>query len=490
MAMQPVSWSQIRRYDLRECLIGLDVGTSALKGVLLSISGRVVAQVISSFEYNRNPNGIVEFDADLQYMQVACALRRLFASLPTGSLLAGISMSFASGNTLLVDSASNPIMPAISWMDTRATDEITGVFGAQDAFEVHNRVGWPLTGQFPLAHLAWLRRHRPDLLERANKVCMTSDYILHRLTDRWGIDPSTATTSYLQNQHLSRWHLPYLSDLGISEDKLPPILPSTSRLGGINVKASIETGLPFGTPIVLGAFDHPSAARGAGVLESGRMLLSCGTSWVGFYPTEDRQTAIQQSMLIDPFLRPRGPWGAMFSVSSVGVAVDRIIQRYISTSPDRYPTFDRLAESAPPGAGGLIIDPFAEMSLIDLSMHSQEEIARAIMEGTCYLIKSKMEALREAGITATSINMAGGPSDTHPWPQILCDVLGMELTIINGSCAGAVGAAVLAGIGVELFNDEKDAFQKMMFEKSVLSPDMETSYFYQKRFEHLKRHER
>jgi xylulokinase len=222
---------------------------------------------------------------------------------------------------------------------------------------------------------------------------------------------------------------------------------------------------------MLGSFDHPCAARGSGVLVEGQMLISCGTSWVGFYPVNNRQKAIREKMLVDTFLQPEGTWGAIFSLPAIATAVDKYICRYISDTRNRYYEFDRLSASANPGAGGLFINPLQEDETSKLCLSTRANIARAIMEGTAYLLKYQMEQLEKSDIQASSVVMAGGPSETFPWPQILCDILGMELSVYNGSCAGAVGAAILAGIGTGLYTDVNSAFSKTSIAKVTWIPD-------------------
>lgn len=457
--------------QVNEYLIGLDLGTSAIKGVLMSSAGTVVHREKAETRYITGKDGIKEFDAEEFYGLVTGVIRRLASQLREGTSVVGVSMASASGNTLLVDDAGKPIINVISWLDTRVTDEIDKVFGELQGNEVYELVGWPLGNSFPLAHLSWLKYHEPFLLEKAAKVCMSTDYVNYRLTGEWGIDRSTATTFYLQDQKAACWHLPFLQKLGIPEWKLPTLHESGKILGFIQPDSASDTGLLPGTPVVLGSFDHPCAARGSGVLEEGQMLISCGTSWVGFYPTKDRQKALGQRMLADPFLQPEGPWGTMFSLPAIATCVDKYVCRYISDAQDRYREFDRLSAAAKPGAGGLFINPMLENETDELSRYPKADIARAIMEGTAYLLKNRMDQLKTAGIQASSVVMVGGPSETFPWPQIVCDILGLELTIINGSCAGAAGAAILAGIGAGLYTNVKNALSRTAFEKVTRIPD-------------------
>jgi len=465
-------------------LIGLDIGTSAVKGVLLSAEGAIAARAHRQTQLLYAGDGRVQFDADDLYDRVVGVIRELAAALPERAGIVGLGIASASGNTLLVDEAGEPMLPAFSWLDARAQGEIETVFGTLDAGEVHERVGWPLLDSgFPLAHLAWLRCHEPELLDRAARVCMSTDYILYRLTGVWGIDSSTATTFYLQDQQAAAWHAPYLRKLGIDEGQLPRIARPGTILGQLTARAAEETGLSASTSVVLGAFDHPSAARGAGVLDEGQLLLSCGTSWVGFYPLQDRRRAVGNWLLTDPFLQPAGAWGGMFSLPAIATSVDRCITSYIEAGPHRYETFSRLAAAAKPGAGGLLLHP--EHAAIDGGLEGQApaDIARALMEGTACLLRMKLDAMKAAGIVAHSVTMVGGPSETFPWPQIVADVLGIELTTVNGSCAGAVGSAILAAIGVGLYGDEREALRAMAFPALTRTPDPALRQLYDEQYD-------
>jgi len=455
-----------------KCLIGLDLGTSAIKGVLMSAKGVVIAKEKARTSYITAQDGSIEFDAEEFYSLVAGVIQNLVKALPDGAVVAGLSMVTASGNTVLLDGADKPLMNAVSWMDTRARDEAQTVFGELlNPAEIHQMTGWPFINMFPIVHLSWLKCHQPGMLQQAAKICMSTDYVNFRLTGEWGIDSSTATTSYLQAQRKAEWYLPYLEKLGIPADKLPPIMDSGTVLGWITPEAAEKTGLPAGTPVVLGSFDHPGAARGSGVFDEGQLLLSCGTSWVGFYPLKDRDLAVSQCLLVDPFLRKEGLWGAMLSLKAISNYVEQYLSRYISDSPDKYKEFDRLAACAPIGANGLLINTMQYDEPAEFDRRPKADIARAIMEGTAYLLRMRIEQLQQAGMRVDTVNMVGGPSETHPWPQIIADVLGRRVTIVNGSCAGAVGAAVLAGIGVGLYANERAAYAGMNFEKRVLLPD-------------------
>jgi len=338
-------------------------------------------------------------------------------------------------------------------MDSRAADDprVDPAGIAPEA--IYRAVGWPYFRGFPLVQLAWLRQNQPELFGRAALAAMDVTYFLHRLSGAFGMDHSSATTFYLQDQVERRWHRPLLDWLGLGEERLPRLLASGSVLGQVTARGAGETGLPAGAAVVLGAFDHPSAARGCGVLRPGQVLLSCGTSWVGFYPVADRELALAQKLLIDPFLSPRGPWGALFSLTRVGERVQAFVDATFAgeaTQAARYARFDEAAARAPRGS----TDP-----------------SRALMADLAGQMKARMDSLSAAGLRAERIVMVGGPTESPAWMQILADTLGSELALPEaGAHAGAVGAAILAGMGTGIFADEADAAARVGFRGRTVRP--------------------
>jgi xylulokinase len=464
-----------------ELFIGLDVGTSAVKGVLLSSRGEQLATGRRSTRLLFPQPGYVEVEPEEHYRTVCALIAELASNRPAGARVRAISMAFASGNTLLLDEKGRPLINIINWMDERAAGKTEQIFPDLVVNEVHATVGWPWTkGAFPLAHLGWLKKFQPDTYRRAARFCMNSDWLMFRLTGRWGIDYSTASTFYLIDQVRRCWHKPYLEMLQIPEEAISQLGPSGSVLGPLTRQGAEDAGLSEETLVVLGAFDHPSAARGTGFTNVGDLLLSCGTSWVGFYPIADRRLGVSQGLLVDPFLSPDGPWATLFSLPEIGRRIDWYIENLVlkqEENPDeKYRIFSESSEKIPPGASGVYINPFLDSkhvpkSEVDLHTHrSREEIARAVMEGPALRMRYNIERLAAAGIRADRIAMVGGPSESPVWARIVAEITGLELKLINGQTAGAVGAAILAAVGAGLFRDEREAFACMGGEGAVLTP--------------------
>jgi len=468
-----------------DLFIGLDVGTSAVKGVLVSAEGRKLARARRPTRHLHPQEGWTELDPEEHVGNVFALIRELAAAVPAGERVRGISMAFASGNLMLLGREGRPLYNVLSWLDGRSVGRTEELLPGLDREEFHRIVGWPYTELFPLTQLAWFRKNRREAWARLGRVCMDNDYLGFRLTGRWGLDPSTATTFYLQDQVARRWHRPYLDLLGIDESLLSPILDSGAVLGPLAREAAAATGLGEETLVVLGAFDHPCAARGTGVVEEGELLLSCGTSWVNYYPLYDRGLAVRMGMLVDPFLQPAGPWGCMAALTAVGVTIDRHIEAAVlqpGEDPARkYEVFNAAAAAAPPGARGLYLDLYrdsgsflrqaaSEGGAPQTDARTREDTARALMEAAAFELRLQGDRLAEVGIVANRITMVGGPTESPVWPRIVAEVEGLPLRLINGQTAGAMGAAMLAAVGCGLFGDEREAFAAMGGSEEIIEP--------------------
>lgn len=430
-----------------EYTLGLDLGTSALKGALMSKDGRILRTAERTVAYDRPAPDCIELDANSHWRDVAGLIRELVDAAP-GPVRA-LAISGASGNTLLSDATGVPLTPIINWMDRRCQKQLPPALQGVTPADIRRVSGWPCIDTFPLAHLAWLRQHRPDALDAAAHIGMNTDWLLFRLTGQWIMDTSTATTFHLQDQLGRRWHEPFLKRLGLREEQLPRLTGCGIAVASLTPEAAGATGLTTETLAVTGAFDHPSAARAVEITEPGQLLLSCGTSWVGLLPWPDRDAIIEAELLCDPFLRDQGgPWAGMFSVPAIGPVIDAYLETLIAPDADageRFKRFDTLASQAPAGAKGLVIDLRSPPRPLDAD---PALVARAVMEGAADALGAKLDALRDRGFRFKQAVLVGGPGRSPVWPRIIAERTGLELTV-GSAHAGAKGAAMLAREGWE-----------------------------------------
>ena len=422
--------------------IGLDLGTSSAKAVLFSTEKGVVAKSSADFTYAPAflPDGSEYLGIDMEkfYRAICSVICELYKKLPDGACFGGIAMASASGNTVICDAEGNAMRDGYSWLNRDMSEEIAAVFGKDFGVEVRESSGWGLAPSFPLGHLSHLRLHAPELLDSATTVCMTTEYVLHRLTGKWGIDVSTATPFYLLDQKKRAWNKEYLAALGIPECKLPPLGESGDMLGEINETGAIDTGFPIGTKVYLGSFDHPTAARACNIEKQGDLLVSCGTSWVCFFPMNKREDIISRNLSSDPFLTPDGPWGTISSLARASERIKEVLERYICSDENKFAVLDELALAAPRGAEGLSFNPMEEIP--DLSGYSKQNIARALMEGIAHALRARMGDI----VKIERITMCGGPSTSPVWRAVISDVFGVPVGVTYGPHSGAVGAAMYA----------------------------------------------
>lgn len=429
-------------------LIGLDMGTSSVKGVLMDEEGNIIKTAKGSFTYHVSAPSRSELVPE-EYLKVCYGtIRDLAAGVQEGAVK-GLCASTASGNLVALDRQMNPLTEIIGWQDGRVGDEALQVLGGGREEEVYKKVGWPFGYRgFPLAQLCYLKVHRPEVLKNCGMVCMSTEYLYYTLTGKWGISGSAGTPFYLIDQEKGTYLTEFLEMFGLTQEQVPPVYGCGYVVGGLTKEGAALCGLTEGTPVVLGSFDHPSAARGAGVTKEGQMLLSCGTSWVAFLPVATREQGIRGGLLVDPFLSPEGPWAVMSSVASLAARLELYVHRYIDDSPQAYSRLSALAAASCAGAHGLVIHPLEEPEDDRILKYGKEDIARAIMEGTVYLLKERLEDLKRKGIHAESAVMVGGPSEDPFWMSLIQEICGIPVEKGPGAYAGAVGAALMAGKAV------------------------------------------
>ncbi|MBQ5973766.1 MAG: hypothetical protein IJL69_06140 [Oscillospiraceae bacterium] len=436
-------------------LIGLDIGTSAVKGALMTETGEILGTASRPFTYTEQ--GRARFLDPEAFCGTCFSVIRELADR-TVLPVAAICSCCASGNPMLLDRDGRPLTPIVGWQTEVAQEDLDKVYTPEEQAAFYRTVGWPLFGGMPAANLAWLRVHEPELLARAETVVMSAEYLNFRITGRWGISHSMGTPSYLMDQEKGVYNEALLRRFGFSADKLPPIFDKGTVLGTVTPPMAARLGVSAETRVVLGSFDHPSGALGAGVLDEGELLLSCGTSWVEFFPVASREFALSTGGLVDRFLLRGAPWCVMKSLTSVSEKIDARRERFFGRIPHR--AFDELVGRGTAGCGGLRFD-FTDADFARAGGHAGADVARAIIEGAALQLKDNLAALRGCGLRAEKITAIGGITNSAVCTRVIAEVLEQEIRVVNGQSAGAVGSCLLAGVGVGLFPGEREAFAAM-----------------------------
>ena len=402
--------------------IGLDLGTGAIKGVCWNPKDGILATASERIPFLHPHENWAELEPNAYCAQVLRIIRELADA--SKDPIEGIAFAAASGNTMLCQrgdaqapacqrgDAQAPacaVTNIISWLDKRL-DWCPPV-----EWNVREVCGWPGIPSFPLMHLEYFRRECPELLA-SSTVAMNNDWLCWLLCGRHALDYSNGAPFYLFDQRTFTYHKPFLDHYGLKESQLPEMLPSGTTIGTLK-KEFAGGNLTEKTRIVAGSFDHPAGARAAGVTKPGDLLLSCGTSWVGFYAVPKRDDVPAKGELCDTFQAPDGGcWGAMFSVSSIGLDVEQFVCERFGKGADRYAAFNNEAkkEGSP----------------------SREKMREVVL---------RFKARLDQHVPFRKITVSGGPSEGETWPSVMEEVLGLPVELSPyRSHTGAVGAAMLA----------------------------------------------
>ncbi len=435
-------------------LIGLDIGTTAIKGVLLTVDGEVKDTFTGGYNYFGENNQ--KFLKPDEFLEVCFSvIKKLAEGIGENERILSICSCCASGNLLLLDEEIKPLTPIIGWQTLIPEEDRNAFFTEEEQASIYPTAGWPLGCRMPLAYLGAIKLNRPELIEKAEKIVMSAEYLNFALTGKWGIAHSMGTPSLLMDQEKGTYNEKMLEKLGIPEEKLPPIYDKGTVLGNVTAEIAEKLGLSENTKIVLGSFDHPSGAMGSGVFEEGEMLLSCGTSWVEFFPVSSRELAISTKGLVDRFMLNGSPYCVMKSITSVSEKIDALRLHYLGEITHK--EYDELVKKAELGCNGLKFN-FDDKDFEIGKNYSKSDIARAIIEGAALILKENLKNLEKCGLRAEKVTMIGGISNSSDCVKIVAEVLEKPIRVANGQAAGAVGAALLGGIGVGIYKNEKEAF--------------------------------
>jgi xylulokinase len=445
-------------------LLGIDVGTSGTRAVLIDSRGRVIGAATAEHAPMSSPHiGWAEQSPE-DWWRAACqAIQECLAKTSTGPQeISAIGLTGQMHGLVLLDSQDQVVRPAIIWCDQRTEEEcreITKQVGAQRLIELTANPA--LTG-FTLPKIWWVRRHEPELWARVRSLMLPKDYIRFRLTGSRAIDVADASGTLMFDVVHRRWSQPMLEISRLDEALLPKVFESPEISGHVHEEGARLSGLRPGIPVVAGAGDQAAGAVGMGIVKPGAVSATIGTSGVVFAATSA------------PLLEPRGRihtfchaipsrWHVMGVTQGAGLSLRWFRDQFGAGKDDGRDPYDRLADEAaktPPGADGLLwapylmgertphLDPNARGALVGITaQHTRAHIIRAIMEGVAFSLRDSLTLFREIGLPIESIRLGGGGARSPLWQQIQADIYGMPVELIEADEGGAYGASLLAGVG-------------------------------------------
>ena len=459
-------------------LLGIDIGTSGAKTILITETGAVVARAIIEYPLYSPQLLWSEQDPEDWWSAVCGTVRQVLerAGVDPREIL-GIGLSGQMHGSVFLDEHNAVIRHAILWNDQRTEEEcawITDTVGRERVVEL---ISNPVLTGFTAGKIVWLRNHEPEHYARVRKVLLPKDYIRLRLTGEFATEVSDASGTALFNVKKRDWAGEMLDAIGIPAGWMPKAYESPEISGRVSDAAAAATGLRPGTPVVGGGGDQAAGAVGNGIVETGIVSSTVGTSGVVF--------AYSDQPVVDPLLRLHtfchavpGAWHLMGVMLSAGGSLqwyrDAFCQpeKVVAGALDRDPYELICAEAnrAPVGCEGLIFlpyltgertpypDPNARGVFFGLTRRTDRtHTARAVLEGVAYGLRDSFAILEEMKVPIRQVRASGGGSRSKVWRQIQADVTGHTHLTIDVDEGPALGVALLAGVGTGVYASISEA---------------------------------
>lgn len=450
--------------------LGLDVGTSGVKAILVSPSGEVVAAATTPLVLITPNPGWAEQEPEAWWEASVASIRAVLDALP-GSRVAAIGISGQMHSSVFLDAEGRVVRPALLWCDGRTTRECAEITTAAGGEHVLREwVRNPALEGFTLPKLLWLRNNERPAYERVAKVLLAKDYVRYRLTGVLATEPSDASGTLMYDPAGQRWSEALLKAVDVPAHLLPEVGGSSEVLGRVTASAATLTGLAEGVAVVGGGADNACGAAGVGAVAPGEAVASWGTSGTVLAP--------MAQPLVDPGLRAHtfchvvpGVWYLMGVVLSAGGAFAWYREQLArdlagEDTSAANALLNAEAETAPPGAAGLTFLPYlqgertphrdasARGALIGLTLaHTRAHVSRAVLEGVCFALRDSLTILRELGLAPAQLLLTGGGARSPFVRRLQADIFGVPVMTVNREEGPAYGAALLAAVGAGAFPD-------------------------------------
>lgn len=434
--------------------IGIDLGTSACKLLLMDERGEIAGVVSKSYGVEYPRPGWSQQDPDQWWRAVREGVPELIAGIDAGQV-AGIGCGGQMHGLVVLDERDKVIRPAILWNDGRTADQVR---------YLNETVGIPrllrLTGNiayagFTAPKVLWMRDDEPELFDRVAHVMLPKDYVNHLLTGVYATDVSDASGTLLFDVARRAWSEEMLGLCGLVPAQMPQVHESYEPIGTLLPDVAAELGLPEGVVVAAGAGDNAAAAVGTGAVGAGTMNISLGTSGTVFIPTGAFADGVGDR--IHSFCHADGAWHLMGCILSAASCNAWWVGDVLGSD-------DMAAEQAGIDAGSADAslpyflpylmgertphnDVSARGAFVGMSMSTtRSDMTRAVLEGVAFAVRDSVEIARSLGVRVSSSTVCGGGARSATWLQMLADVLGIELVLPATEQGPGYGGAMLAAV--------------------------------------------
>jgi xylulokinase len=489
-------------------LLGIDIGTSGTKTVLFDRGGNPISSSTAEYPLYQPEIGWAEQDP-LDWWKAVCITINdvIKDSNINPESISGIGLSGQMHGLVMLDGDGNVLRKSIIWCDQRTAKECTEITEKVGQKRLIDITANPALTGFTASKILWVRNNEPEIYEKCRKILLPKDYIRYMLTGEFATEVSDASGMQLLDIKNRCWSKEVLNALDIPIEYLGDVHESIVVSGNVHKKAAELTGLKENTPVVGGAGDQAAGAIGNGIIRSGQISSTIGTSGVVFAHLDE--PIIDEKGRVHTFCHAvPGAWHMMGVTQGAGLSLKWFrdnfctneieVAKYMGIDP--YVLMTKEAEKVPAGSRGVIylpylmgertphLNPKAKGVFFGLSAaHTKNEMLRAVIEGVSYSLLDCMEIIKETGMNPTNVMVSGGGGKSELWRQILADMFNCKVSTNKSSEGPALGVALLAGVGTGVYKDINEACNIAISENSIQYPKEENSLVYKRYYEIYKK---
>lgn len=476
--------------------IGIDLGTSAVKLLLMDETGKVLNIVSKEYPLSFPNPGWSEQNPSDWWAQSRAGLKELTANVDKNSI-AGISFGGQMHGLVVLDENDEVIRPAILWNDGRTqkeTDYLNNEIGKEKLSKLTGNIAF---AGFTAPKILWLKANEPQNFAKIKKIMLPKDYIAYRLTGEFSTDYSDASGMLLLDVKNKCWSKEMLEICGVKEEWMPKLYESYEKTGTLKPDVAEELGFPAECIVAAGAGDNAAAAIGTGTVGAGKCNLSLGTSGTLFITSD--KFGVDPHNALHSFDHADGAYhlmGCMLSAASCNNWWMKDILHTDDFADEQKPLDEegRLGENHVyflpylMGERSPHNDPSARASFIGMSMDtSRADMLQAVFEGVAYGLRDSLEVARSLGVAPERTTICGGGAKSPLWRKIVANIMNMKVDTVEVEEGPAYGGAILAAVADGCFNNVEEATAKIVKKKDTTEPDLVLVEKYEQGYQKFKK---
>lgn len=459
-------------------LLGIDLGTSSVRVILIDENSKICGIAGIEYPISVPKKDWAEQDPEIWWKATRDTIQKVLLNVNISPCdIKGIGLSGQMHGTVFMGRNNLPLRPAIIWPDNRSIHQCNKLNETIGSAEIYKIVGLPTATGFMAPSVMWVKEHEPEVVNNTVKLLLPKDYIRFKLTGKMATDYTDATGTLFLDIVSRKWSERVVQAAEINFELLPKLLDSSAIAGEVTNRAAQETGLIPGTPVIAGGGDQAMGAIGCGLVRDGMAVSTIGTG--------GQLNVCVSKPVFDPGRRihtlchvVKNKWILMGAVLSAGLSLRWYRDNFVleigeQSAQNIYKVFDKEAEKVPPGSNGLIFLPYlsgdrtphmdtnARGGFIGLTLqHGKSQLVRSIMEGVGFAMMDSFQIFKQLGVQVESMLCSGGGARSNVWKQIQADIYGMPVKTVSNEEHSSFGAALLAGVGVNIFQNIEKACQK------------------------------